>query len=320
MAVVLLALPVALVGARPRPVASGRRHGGGQRAQRGRRDRPAHPALARGRVCCSEGRRQSCSSSLGQRVDALGRVTALAPTVLGAGVLLGTIAGELTARPSVGIRRSAAVETRTLGAILPRGRAVVLAVSTAAARRGAGPRRGVGVGRRPGARRPRVQPALHRRRPRASARCTWAAAAGRGRDRSTPLPLAVRPARARRARRRWPCAPSSTGPRPELDSRGLDTLLRRWSVGNVLTAATVTVLGTLGPVAVLMASALGGSACPATAVDTVAGAWSPRSSGRWPRGGVRPARRAGAHARRIRVDDLPRPLPGGGGPVGAPVR
>ena len=68
---------------------------------------------------------------LGQRVDALGRVTALAPTVLGAGILLGTIAGELTARPSVGIRRSAAVETRTLGAVLPRGRAVVLAVSTA---------------------------------------------------------------------------------------------------------------------------------------------------------------------------------------------
>ncbi len=68
---------------------------------------------------------------LGQRVDALGRVTALAPMALGAGVLLGTIAGELTARPAVGIRRSAVVETRTLSAILPRGRAVVLAVSTA---------------------------------------------------------------------------------------------------------------------------------------------------------------------------------------------
>src|SRR6478735_10981843 len=67
---------------------------------------------------------------LGQRVDALGRVTALAPTVLGAGVLLGTISGELTARPTVGVRRSAAVERRTLGAILPRGRAVLLAVST----------------------------------------------------------------------------------------------------------------------------------------------------------------------------------------------
>ena len=46
-------------------------------------------------------------------------------------MLLGTIAGELTARPSVGIRRSAAVETRTLGAVLPRGRAVLLAGSTA---------------------------------------------------------------------------------------------------------------------------------------------------------------------------------------------
>src|SRR4029079_11273957 len=68
---------------------------------------------------------------LGERVVALGRVTALGPTLLGAGILLGTIAGELTARPSVGVRRSAAVETRTLSAILPRSRAMVLAGSTA---------------------------------------------------------------------------------------------------------------------------------------------------------------------------------------------
>ena len=47
-------------------------------------------------------------------------------------------------------------------------------------------------------------------------------------------------------------------PRPDLDSRGLDTALRCWSVGNVLTAATVTVLGTLGPVALIMLSALSG--------------------------------------------------------------
>lgn len=67
---------------------------------------------------------------LGDRVASLGRAAALAPTVLGAGVLLGTIAGELTARPAVGIRRSAAVETRTLASILPRGRAVLLADST----------------------------------------------------------------------------------------------------------------------------------------------------------------------------------------------
>ena len=43
----------------------------------------------------------------GERVDGLGRLTALAPTALGAGILLGTIAGELTARAPVGIRRSA---------------------------------------------------------------------------------------------------------------------------------------------------------------------------------------------------------------------
>src|SRR6188768_3440336 len=40
--------------------------------------------------------------TLGQQVDDLGRLTALAPTALGAGVLVGTIVGELTARPPVG--------------------------------------------------------------------------------------------------------------------------------------------------------------------------------------------------------------------------
>ena len=44
--------------------------------------------------------------TLGQRVDDLGRVTALAPTALGAGVLAGTIVGELTAcHPSGGRAR-----------------------------------------------------------------------------------------------------------------------------------------------------------------------------------------------------------------------
>ena len=49
--------------ARPRPAASGRRHRGGQRAQRGRGDRPAHPAMARGRPAARSGWRRSCSSS-----------------------------------------------------------------------------------------------------------------------------------------------------------------------------------------------------------------------------------------------------------------
>src|SRR6478609_4791666 len=221
---------------------------------------------------------------LGQRVDALGRVTALAPTVLGAGILLGTIAGELTARPSVGIRRSAAVETRTLGAILPRGRAVVLAGSTVLLV-GA-----VTVG---------------------SSRGPWPGS-------FYVLPLAVAlvvlaglVAVALHA--------IVNRPRPELDGRGLDTLLRRWSVGNVLTAATVTVLGTLGPVAIFMASALADEICGGRAVEAVV-AWTAALVGPF---AIAPA--CGLLAGlvltpTIRVDDLPRPLPGDVAPVGAPVR
>ncbi len=66
--------------------------------------------------------------TLGQRVDDLGRVTALAPTALGAGVLAGTIVGELTARPSVGIRRSAVACTAAVVAPLALGGAAGLLV------------------------------------------------------------------------------------------------------------------------------------------------------------------------------------------------
>jgi hypothetical protein len=108
-------------------------------------------------------------------------------------------------------------------------------------------------------------------------------------------------------------------PRPDLDSRGLDTLLRRWSVGNVLTAATVTVLGSLGPVAVLMASALAGSACPSTTVQTVV-TWTAAVVGPLAIGAALGMLAGLVLTPTIRVDDLPRPMPGGTAPVGAPVR
>ena len=254
---------------------------------------------------------------LGQRVDALGRVTALAPTLLGAGILLGTIAGELSARPSVGIRRSAAVETRTLGAVLPRGRAVVLVALTTLL---------VGA---------------------LAVGAAWGSADDQGRAgrvfsrTCTVVDADLGPVTMVSSRGPWPGSfyvlPLAVAlvvlaalvalalraivnrPRPALDSRALDTLLRRWSVGNVLTAATVTVLGTLGPVAVFMASALGGVSCEGSVVDTVAAVVA----------SVVGAVAAGAAfgllaglvlTPTIRVDDLPRPLPGDVAPVGAPVR
>ena len=313
MAVVLLALPVALVGlvlalcvGSSSTVGVNEHSGVVEIARHTRRWRVV--GLLLGAVAAV------LLLALGQRVDALGRVTALAPTVLGAGVLLGTIAGELTARPSVGIRRSAAVETRTLGAILPRGRAV-------AARRLDRP---CSSGRSPSARRG-VRPttwgapgacsaALHRGRPRGRGRSLVGSSRGpvaRIVLRPAPLAcallvLAVLVALALRA--------IVTGPRPDLDSRGLDTMLRRWSVGNVLTAATVTVLGTLGPVAVLMASALGGMRLSEQHRPDPAWPGSLRSSGRWP-----PAPRSACwpgwcSRPTIRVDDLPRAAARRGGP------
>jgi len=255
--------------------------------------------------------------TLGQRVDALGRATALAPTVLGVGVLLGTIAGELTARPSVGVRRSAAVETRTLRAILPRGRAVVLAVSTALLG-GA-----LAIGAAWGS-----ADDLGRAGRVLSERCTvvdpelGAVLVGGSRG---PWPgsfyalplvvallvLAALVALALRA--------IVTRPRPELDSRGLDTMLRRWSVGNVLTAATVTVLGTLGPVALLMVAALSGMRCDAGVAQTVV-AWTAAVLGPLATGAAFGLLAGLVLTPTIRVDDLPRALPGDPAPVGAPVR
>jgi hypothetical protein len=254
---------------------------------------------------------------IGQRVDALGRVTALAPTVLGAGVVLGTIAGELTARPAVGIRRSAAVETRTLGAILPRGRAWVLAVSTAllvgALAVGAawGSADDLGRAGRVLARACLTdEPDLGRVLV-TSTRGPWP-----GSFYAIPLAVAlavlgVLVALALHA--------IVNRPRPDLDSRGLDTMLRRWSAGNVLTAATVTVLGTLGPVAVFMASALGAMSCAGSVVETFVAVLATVVAGL--AAGAALGLLAGlVLTPTIRVDDLPRPLPGEAAPVGAPVR
>lgn len=255
--------------------------------------------------------------TLGQRVDALGRVTALAPTVLGAGVLLGTIAGELTARPAVGIRRSAVVETRTLGAILPRGRTVVLAISTALL----GALLGIGA--------------------------AWGSADDMGRagrvlsERCTVVDPELGAILTGGSRGPWPgsfyAVPLAVAlvvlaglvalalraivirPRPELDSRGLDTMLRCWSVGNVLTAATVTVLGTLGPVALLMLVALSGMRCGGGVAQTVV-AGTAAVVGPLATGAAFGLLAGLVLTPTIRVDDLPRPLPGDAAPVGAPVR
>ncbi|MFL6079917.1 MAG: hypothetical protein ACJ714_08320 [Ornithinibacter sp.] len=254
---------------------------------------------------------------LGERLDTLGRVTALAPMALGAGVLLGTIAGELTARPALGIRRSAVVETRTLSEILPRGRVVVLAGSTAllvgALALGAawGSADDLGRAGRAFARRCTITdpdlgtvvlggshgpwPGSFYAAPLAVALGVLAVLAG----------VALRAIVAR--------------PRPELGSRGLDTMLRRWSAANVLAAATVTVLGTLGPVALLVSSALLQTPCDGGLGQRLV-AWTAAVVGPLAIGTAIGLLAGLVLPPTIRVDDLPRPLPGGVAPVGAPVR
>lgn len=253
---------------------------------------------------------------LGQRVDALGRLTALAPAVLGAGVLLGTIVGELTARPSVGVRRAAVVETRTVRGLLPPVATGLLLVATAvlAGTLAVGSAWGApdDLGRAGRAFTERCEVLVD------GAFVSTVASQGPwpGSFYAGPLAVAlgalallVLAALTAVARR----------PRPPLESLGLDTMLRRWSTGNILTAATFTVLGTLGPVATLVALTLTDLRCPATTAE-VGVRWVTLVAGPLALVGGAAALGALLVTPTIRVDDLPRPLPGDTAPVGAPVR
>ncbi|MEO5611102.1 MAG: hypothetical protein ABIQ61_01115 [Ornithinibacter sp.] len=255
--------------------------------------------------------------TLGERVDALGRLSALAPVALGAGVLLGTIAGELTARAPVGVRRSAAVETRRLAPLVPRAPAVVLGAGSAllvgalAAGTAWGSADDLGrAGRALSMTCTQVLPDLGTTTV-GSSRGPWP-----GSFYSVPLFLALLVLAAlvvvalRVIVRR---------PRPEVDSLALDTTLRRWSVGTVLTAATVAVLGTLGPVATLMLGALRGMSCDLSTVQSAV-MWVCLVVGPVATGATLGVLGRLLLTPRIRVEDLPRPLPGDATHVGAPVR
>lgn len=253
--------------------------------------------------------------TLGQRLDALGRLGALAPAALGAGVLLGTVVGELRARPALGTRREAVVETRTVRALLPPVRTGLLAASTVllVGTLGVGAAWGGpdGMGRAGRAFVEECRQVVDGESVlTSSSQGPWP-----GTFYAVPLALAlavlallVAAALVAVARR----------PRPPLASLGLDTTLRRWSVGTILTATTFAVLGTLAPVLTLMALPLVDASCP-TAVTRVAG---PVALVLGPLALVGTAAALGAllTVPTIRVDDLPRPLPGDAAPVGAPVR
>ncbi|NHA68554.1 hypothetical protein [Phycicoccus flavus] len=252
----------------------------------------------------------------GGQVDALGRVSALAPAVLGAGVLLGTVVGELTGHRAGGVRRSAPVETRRVRDVLPRGHAAVLGVGTALL-----------VGSLAAGTAWGAPDDLGRAGRYFQVACTTvvdgvATQYGSGRG---PFPgsyyavpllaafavLGLLTLLALRAVVRRP--------RPGVESLGLDTTLRRWSVAAVLEGATVAVLGTLAPVAAFLSSGLDGGLCGLSPLQAAVKAGA---------GVVAPLALVGASAvlgvlvaaPRLRVEDLPRPTPGDASSVGAPVR
>jgi hypothetical protein len=254
--------------------------------------------------------------ALGQQVDALGRLTALAPAALGAGVLLGTIAGELTARPAVGIRRAAVVETRTVRGLLPPVRTGLLGLSTLllagvlAAGSAWGSPDSLGHAGRALAEQCSVlvDGAVVES---TSSRGPWP-----GSFYAVPLAvafglLALLVVAALRAVVRRP--------RPALESLDLDSTLRRWSTGTILTAASFTVLGTLGPVAATVTMALGAPDCPQGLGRAVL-RWLTLVVAQLALVGGAAALGALLVTPTIRVEDLPRPLPGDAAPVGAPVR
>lgn len=246
----------------------------------------------------------------------LGRLAALTPIALGAGILLGTIWGELTARPGRGPTRSASLHTRRVSDYLGRGQrwtvASALALTTAVLAFGTlrGDADDQGRAGRALARECVVTtPDLgtvqlgSRTGPWPGSFYTLPLACGA----LVLLLLAV-------------LALRSIVRRPAVDaaSEALDTIVRRASAQNVLTACSVAAFLVAGPLALVMATMLGGESACGTTVERATG-------------GVLLV--AGALALgvglalfgqlligpRIVVDDLQRPRPGGPAPVGAPT-
>ncbi|WP_299443921.1 hypothetical protein [uncultured Phycicoccus sp.] len=208
----------------------------------------------------------------GQALDALGRITSLAPAVLGAGVLLGTVVGELTARPRVGARRSAAVETRTVRGVLPRtwtalatgsatvlGAALLLGIAWGSADDLGRAGRSFAVTCTQVIDGTAVQIG--------SSRGPWPGSYYAVPLLGALLVLGLLAALALVAVVRRP--------RPSVDSLDLDTLLRRGAAANVLTATTFSALATLAPVALFIASGLADSGCASTPLQSAVGwaAW-----------------------------------------------
>lgn len=253
----------------------------------------------------------------GQWVDGLGRLAALAPALLGSGVLLGAIIGELTAPASAGVIRTALVETRRVRDTLPAGRTAVLGLGSVLLLGALGAGAGWGSpddlgrpGRRFAVECVRVIDGL--------GPTTVGHARGPFPGSFYGLPLAIAMfvlgalflVALRTVARR---------PRPGLNGVGLDTVLRRWSVSTILGAGVMTVLGTLAPVAVFLGAGLDGGDCGLSTAQTIvkvaATVVAPLAAG-----GAAAALVALVVTPRIRVEDLPRPLPGDAAPVGAPVR
>jgi hypothetical protein len=250
-------------------------------------------------------------------MSALGRISALAPVALGAGLLLGTIAGELTARPSRGAVRSASLHTRRVGDYVSRGQVLVATGTLAllALVLGFGTLRGSAddqgrAGRALTTRCVRDVPGLGPTEI-SSTRGPWP-----GSFYTVPLALgllvlvllAVLALRTIVQR-----------PAPDSDSQQLDTVARQAATQNVLSACTVAGLLIVGPLALIMGTMLrADSECATTAAHL--GGFGLLMLGALAVGVGLASFGQLLLGPRLVIDDLPRPTPGDAAAVGAPIR
>lgn len=197
------------------------------------------------------------------QVGSVGRMAALVPAIGGLSLLLGTIVGELTARPATSLLRTATVETRHVGDILPRRLTVTVAAGTLALV--ALLSLGSAMGSPDDLGRPGRTLTVTCTAPLAPRDAAWLASSSTGPWPGTfyavPIGVALCAVLVATA---VALAVIVRRPRPSATAAVLDTALRRHAGRNALLALGVAAFGTVGPVALLMGDGLGRNQCGPT--------------------------------------------------------
>lgn len=197
------------------------------------------------------------------RVRLLGRAAALAPAIGGLSLLLGTLVGEITARPVRSALRFAPVETRRVRDFLPRhlsllvctGLVLLLALLVIASLLGSADDLG----------RSGRELTLTCAAPGGPAGGSWPSSASTGPWPGSYYAVPISAALAMMlAAAGVALAVIVRRPRPGTAATALDTALRRHAGRKVILGIGVVVFGTLGPIAGVMAAALAANGCRPT--------------------------------------------------------